>query len=256
MTTDVDVCNMALSEIGSQELITAIGESTPAGRQSELYYTRMRQQLLRTAPWGFARRTVTLTETGTLAEETSPYPWLFKYEHPEDCQKFRYVLPPPFPPSGESVPDVSSGSLFPWCAPSREFRFLIALDVTTSGEPPATVQSKVIISNLEDALGVYTADVEDPDLWDSLFTNALTMTLASKFVMPLTGNVGLKREYEAMAQAAIVQARAVDGNESISVNEHVPDWIAVRGLPAAYGTGVASGWGQWLGAYDNMSWSM
>jgi hypothetical protein len=243
-----------LAEIGSRTVVDAVADTSPAGRQCALWYPRMRQQVLRTAPWGFARRTVTLTESGTLEEETSPYPYLFKYVYPTDCMKFRYVLPPPTPPAGEDAPDVSTGLAFPWCGPSREWRYLVSYDVPGGEDPPA----KVLVSNLQDALGVYTADVEDPDVWDSLFSNALVMALASKFVMALSGNVGLKQSYEAMAMAAITQARAVDGNEAIPSNDPVVDWIAVRGLPPLglnYGAGLGAAWGMWNCTYDNL-WGM
>lgn len=253
MTEPLDIVNMALSEIGSQTVEDVLNDTSPAGVQSALYYARMRQQVLRTAPWGFARRTVTLEEIGTLEAGTSPYPWLFKYTYPTDCQKFRYILPPPTPPGVGDVPDVSDGLALPWCGPSREWRFLVGYEAAVDEEPAY----RFLISNVQDALGVYTADVEDPDVWDSLFTNALVMALASKFVMPLTGNANMKANYVALANEAIAQARVVDGNEAIPTTDHITDWIAIRGIPPmgpSFG-GMGYGWGQWLGTFDTF-WGM
>ncbi len=255
MTTDIDICNMALSEIGSQTLITSIGEATPAGQQSELYYNQMRQKLLRTAPWGFARKTITLTELGTLAEGTSPYPWLVKYEYPSDCMKFRYIIPPPAFLVSDDVPDVSSGLIVPWCGPSRAFRFLPAID--TDGDTPTPNVVKVLLSNVPSAYGVYTVDVEDPNLWEPLFVDALVMLLAYKFVMPLAGNAGMKSDYFKLAEAAVLSARAVDGNEAIPSTDHETDWITVRGTPPIY-SGIGNGFtlGSFFGGYDNLGWGM
>lgn len=255
MTTEVDIVNMALSEIGAQTLITSLADDTPAGQQATLYYARMRQKLLRTAPWGFARKTIELTELGTLAADppTSPYPWLFKYDYPDDCMKFNYVLPPPFPVAGDDAPDVSSGLIVPWCAPDRAWRFLVASDADVDN-----LQFRVLLSNVQAALGVYIVDVVNPDAWEPLFTDALVMLLAYKFVIPLSGNVAMKETYYKLTEAAILQARAQDGNESVTTADPITDWIAVRGTPApSYTLGGAgvSGLGNWWGGYDT-NWSM
>ncbi len=72
----VDICNRALSEMGKSIVINSLDDPTPAATQCKLHYTAIRQQLLRAAPWGFARKTVTLSQLGTLTENppTSPYP--------------------------------------------------------------------------------------------------------------------------------------------------------------------------------------
>lgn len=258
MTSEVDVCNRALSEIGSRTLISSLSEASPAGVQCALQYNALREQLLRAAPWGFARKTLALTTLGTLSAvpPTSPYPWLVKYLYPADCLKMRYILPPPIPALNPNVvPDVSSVPLFsPWCAPSRQWRYLPAYDDTES--PPR----KVLLANVLSALGVYTANVTDPDLWDPLFTNALVMALANKLVIPLSGNVAMKESYFKLADQAVMQARAVDGNEAIPTTDHVVDWIATRAVGGwpfnGAGLGGGDALGSWYSGYDNVGWGM
>ncbi len=263
MTTDIDICNRALSEIGTQFLITALDDSSPAASQCTLQYAALRQQLLRAAPWGFARKTLALTALGYLSDTppASPYPWLVKYTYPADCLKMRYILPPPIPPlDPDVVPSVSSQPLFaPWCAPSREWRYLPGFDPGDPDADPPTEASKVILANVIGALGVYTADVEDPDLFDPLFTNALVMMLADKLVIPLSGNVGMKQAYVSLAKDAVMQARAVDGNEAIPSTNHVVDWMAARlagGYPFNGGGLGGPELGQWYSGYDNIGWGM
>jgi len=260
MTTDVDIVNLAISEIGKGPLITALDQSSPAAIQASLQYNPMRQQLLRAAPWGFARKTIVMDQIGLLVDGTAPYPWQAKYTYPEDCLKMRYVLPPPFPTT-DVDPDVSSTVLAPWCMPSRSFRYIVAYD-ETEGDNDTIVTSKVVLSNLIGAYGVYTADVEDPGLFDPLFQNALVMALANKFVMPLTGNVGLKQGYAKLANEAVMEARATDGNESIPSTDHSVDWMVARNSGYNYTntSGVGPGgvnwgnYGEWYSGYDN--WSM
>lgn len=262
MTAPVDIVNRALSEIGARTLISSLAEASPAGAQATLQYNSTRQQVLRAAHWGFARKMVTLTTLGLLTDTPpgSPYPWLDQYLYPPDCLKFRYVLAPPIPAIGSaSAPNVSvQNPLFiPWGMPRRDWRYVVAVDDST------TPARRVILSNVTQAIGVYTADVEDPDLWDPLFTNALVMALANKFVQPLTGNVALKASYAQLAEAALTSARVADGNEAVPSTDHVVDWMAVRTVPNSYNTawfaggggGFGSGWGQWYAGWDSIGWA-
>ncbi len=257
MTSDVDICNKALSELGKGPLISALDENSVAAEQCALHYNSLREQLLRAAPWGFSRKTLSLTTLGLLTDDppAAPYPWAVKYLYPPDCLKMRYILPPPWPNSDVN-PNVSQGQPAAWCAPSRAYRYLVSYDDTVS--PPR----RVLLSNVTSALAVYTVNVTDANLFDPLFENALVMALASKLVMPLTGNVGLKSGYASMADAAILQARVADGNEAIPTSDIRVDWIATRmvgGLGDWYGSLGGNNQfalGEWYGNYDNMTWGM
>lgn len=261
VTTPTDICNRALSEIGARATITIIDNSTPAGLQCGIWYDTIRQQLLRMAPWGFARKTLALTLQGQLTDSppTSPYPWQFKYGYPADCIKVNYLLPIP-PTSTTNVPVVGI-PLVPYAMPSRNCRFIIGYDMVdpTDTDNDDLVPGRVILSNVRDAVGVYIADVTDPDIMDHGFKEALVAALASKLVQPLTGNAGMKGDYEKLAQMHITQARVEDANEAVPSTDHTPDWIATRGGPV-YPYGGPGGFdfnlGQWYSGYDNGSWGM
>lgn len=255
MTTPTDICNRALSEMGTQSTIASLSESSPEAVQCALWYTTLRQQLLRMANWGFARRQVVLTELGNYADATSPYPWLYKYAYPSDCIKFRYTIAPPYPAVNPSVaPQVGVGPVGPQWGPSRACRFLIDEDVDGSG-----VVTKTIISNVSQAIGAYTMDVVNPDRWDSLFEGAMVAALAYRLVIPLSGNVGMRQDFAASAERMIIRAQVADGNEAVPSSDHTVDWIEARGCgyPGgyAYGQGLA-GWGSWYGSNDAMNWGM
>lgn len=260
MTTVLDIQNSALAEAGTRTTLTTVGQVGPAGTVCALFYNRLRQMLLRTAHWGFARRTLAGVAIGS-AFNTPPnsiQPWNFEYAYPADCLKVRYVFPPPVPPPAATVAPVVGVAVAPWpyCGPSRKHRFLVSTDVS-SGIPV-----KVLLSNVQNANIVYTADVTDPDQWDSLFQEAMVMGLANKIVIPLSGNVKLKDSYAKLAMEAILQARVADGNEAIPTTDHVPDFIKVRGgrhYPDHSGLGDYSGeeaGGSWWGGYDDINWGM
>lgn len=250
-TTDVDICNRALDEIGARVIIASLAENTPQAKVANRQYTTMRQQILRAAPWAFARKTLAQTPLGLLTDNppASPYPWLAKYTYPADCLKVRYILPTPSNPVVSGVPNVSDVGFNPYLMPSRSFRFLPAYDDSVL---PAT---KVLLSNVVNITTIYTVDVTDPDLWDSRFTNAMVMGLANKFVMPLSGNVKLKSSFAQLADQAINEARATDGNEAIPSTDHTPDWIITRGVTPVV-PGFDMNMGFWWGADENISWGM
>ena len=119
----IAICNRALSQIAETNGIASISppDGTNEATQCALWYDTMRQRILRSAPWGFARTQLTLTQVGDLyPDNTSPYPFLFAYSYPEDCQKLRYLLPQPIPPiQGATAPPLT-GLQFRW--PEREAR--------------------------------------------------------------------------------------------------------------------------------------
>ena len=79
----IDIANMALAEIGTRSSITAFDDGSVEGYQAGLWYDQLRQMLLRTAPWGFSRGQLVLTQLGDLVPDaTAPYPYLFKYAYP------------------------------------------------------------------------------------------------------------------------------------------------------------------------------
>ena len=261
MTSVVDICNMALSEVGNRaQMITSLTESSDEANQCNLWYDTLRRRLLRTAPWGFCRYQTVLAQIGDLIpDQTSPFPWLWKYAHPSDCIKMRYVVTPPFaynvagaitpPQTGFASPPVG------WLAADRSCRYVIASDVDALGN-----RQNVILTNVAQAIGVYNGDVTDPDLFDDLFIGALASSLAYKLCMPLTGNIGERNQFAQSAEAAILQARVADGNESVPRSDVVVDWMVTRGVGSAFGIGSSgpgpyAGWGSWNCVWDNMNWS-
>lgn len=258
MASIVSICNQALSEIGTQSAIADLMEASAEGQQCALWYDDLRKRLLRTAQWGFARRQVVLTQLGDAQDLTAPYPYLFKYAYPSDALKIRYLLAPPVPPpTGSTNPPVVGVSVpFPfWMSPSRANRFMIASDVDSEGN-----SRKVILSNVCAAIAVYTADEQNPDVFDDLFSGALSSTLAYKLCMPLSGNVGQRDQFARSAQAAILEARAADGNEAIPSSDVTVDWITTRGIGSGIGAAAftlagGSGWGSWYNGNDNMNWA-
>lgn len=260
VTTQYDICNMALSEIGTQSTISSFTDGSNEAIQCGLWYDTLRKRLLRAAQWGFARTQATLAQVAdAIPDNTSPYPYLFSYTYPSDCLKLRYILATPITTNGAPPPDLLV-SPSAWYTPSRSNRFIVANQVIS------TVQTKVILTNVgwvnvspnNGAIGVYTQDVTNVALFDELFIGALASALAFKLCIPLSGNVGMRDSFAKAAQDAIDQARAADGNEAIPSGDVRVDWMEGRGIGSPFGYGFTgingSAWGQCWGGYDNMNW--
>lgn len=263
MTSDVDILNRAASLIGARATATSYTDASPLAVNGRLHYEPLRQQLLRAAQWGFARKTLALTQLGVWTDNppTTPQPWLYKYAYPADCLKVRYVIPT------WSAPGISPNNFvylggpnqgYGFDGPSRQCRFLVSYD--DSRVPTQPVQ-RVILSNVPNAIAVYTVDVIDPNMWDSLFQDAMVNGLGYKLVMSLAGNVKMKDTYRNDAMRAVLEARAADGNEAVPSSDSTPDWINVRysqsggfGDTDGFNLGGFPAIGSWWGGYDNMSW--
>lgn len=248
--------------IGTRSTIASMTESTPEAQACTIHFEAACRALLRLAPWSFARYQANLAliaAAGNTPENPNatppfpPVPWMYEYAWPQDCVRLRQVKPPYYPPG--STPENSGIVLMPGFmgAPltipgmGNRPKYQIGLDYDSSGN-----QIKVVMSNLESAIIIYTALVDNPNLWDDEFSEAYVFMLASHLVGALIGDKQLdKALYEKAAQAAIT-ARAVDGNEQPLSPDHTPDWIKVRGFYPLVGElpypmdddmGDSGGWG-------------
>ena len=89
VTTDVGICNLALTGHLGTTPISAIGESTKAGQVCDLHYEAARDALLRAHPWNFAIKRVALAQDGTKTTELEALEYEFDYGYalPADCLK-------------------------------------------------------------------------------------------------------------------------------------------------------------------------
>lgn len=239
MTDEVTLCNRALAAIGTRSTISSIqpSDGSKEANACALLYYPTRDELLRAAHWDFARNQITLSQLKSSSDtnSTCPVPWGFEYAYPSDCLKMRYILPFMDVSNPGTVPFMTSATpaalgLGYWGNPVR---FVVATDKNTSGN-----DSTVLLTNQAQAIGVYTKQITNPDLFDSQFQSALVEALGAKLVPALSLNLSLMKLKIATAEAIIGQARLTNGNEGPEIQNIEPDWMRVRqnyGL-LSYGT--------------------
>ncbi len=236
MTVPVDIVNLAADSIGARAVCSSINPSdgSQLGDVASRQYVPRIRALLRSAYWNCARCQATLSllksakgtpenPDGSLPQP--PQPWLYEYQLPSDYERARFI-PALLQDSNLATPVMTGSQLntVPPIVANTAVPFVIGIDTDGSGN-----RIKVLLSNWQNAQLVYTAFIENCDLWDSEFQMAAVATLASFFVNPLNRNAQLAGEQAQIAKALIKEARVSDGNEGPSSVDHLPDWIAVRG---------------------------
>jgi hypothetical protein len=252
------LCNRAISAIGTRSQIASLNEDSPEATQCLLIFEPTRKSLLQSAHWDFARATAYLTllkalpgtpespnaPTANRWDPTTmpPPPWLYSYAYPPDCIQIRYVAPQMFlggaMPSG--IPMFSVPTTIPTLQAGLQAQpFAVAADRDIQN-----FDITVVLTNQSQAIAIYTRDITNPGLWSSLFQDALVDSLSAQLAMALTGNLTLARAKAQSAMSSITIARARDGNEGLTIDDHTPEWLRVRGYAGDWTT-VPYNWGAW-----------
>jgi len=180
-TSKTDICNLALSRIGSKTVTTAeiTAGSGVVAPHCNRHYEQTRDALLRSNNWGFASERATLVRGST-----PPFEYDYSYKLPEDFLLLRSIYD-----SGED---------------DGVYRDQHA------------IEGKQILSN-EDACQIkYVKDMTVKD-FDPLFIEVLVLSLAVKLVMPLSQDRKLYAELRDELKGVMSKARVVDKQESNTV---------------------------------------
>ncbi len=254
-TTTVSLVNRSLLGIGARATISSLTENSTEANAANIFFSPVFTALARTARWGCLRREGTLSllgaAQGTPENQSGttlpipPQPWLYMYALPADSLFVR-GLQPSFPnPSIGNTPLTTVGnSCAPWIPSDGLIPYKVAFSTDATNNP-----IEVILTNLSQAIGVWTTDDQIPSTWDSLFESAFVSSLSAYLVPALSLNLPLMAAQIKNAEMAIETARMADGNETPVSQDHMPDWITARRSGTFYGTNNAGGYG-----YQSMNW--
>jgi hypothetical protein len=107
------------------------------------------------------------------------------------------------------------------------------------------LNQRVILTNQEFAVLMYCRQVTDANVFDPLFQKAWINILGATLCMVLTGDKQLANSRIQIANSIIAEARAVDGNEGLTINDVTPDFLRIRGVTFsdAWNAGLGFDWG-------------
>lgn len=198
----VEICNLALSRLGTRASIASIDEASVEARLCKAGYANCRDTLLRDFDWGFARRIETLAER----DEDPPAGFSHVYSLPNRCVRFRGLWAGPRPSLAPA--DWALGSIG-----------------DSSGN-----DAVAIFANTAQATGLYTRAIENTELFSASFVAALSWRLAEMIALPITNKESLADAVARRAQAKVAEAMASEANEGIwFTDEVVPDFLQARG---------------------------
>ena len=270
MTSTTDIANRALSAIGTRSTIASLTENSNEARQCNILLQPIRQELLRLAPWNCATNYNNLSVicaapgtpenpsvgTTTWDKGIPPPPWSYEYAYPSDCLRPLWIVPQFATGFSSGVPittAVTGGAPQFWNGPPVGYK--VAIDQVSNGVPAVGgADTRVILTNQEQAILAYIKDVTNPDVMDQQFIQAWVAALAGRLAFALTGKTDLANLKIKEANEYVQIARAGDGNEGLTVNNITPDWIRIRGIDFVDGNGWSPyntnyDWGGFLSAY-------
>jgi hypothetical protein len=192
MASKVDICNMALANVGHDAQIAELTDASRAAEQCRLHYDAALRSVLVANDWGFARKTAELSQRAPDA----PDRWQYRYAIPGDCVAPRLL------DDGLRV---------------RQREHVV----------PFEVEGADILADLVPASLVYTSLANVPGLYPQHFVDALAWELASRLAMPLTKNPKIKESVRGMAHFELLAAIGQD--RMLGIVDLAPDSTVVTG---------------------------
>ncbi|WP_219096559.1 hypothetical protein [Pseudomonas sp. UMAB-40] len=198
MSSDIEICNVALSRVAYTQPIVSFTEKSKAAELCSVFYRTLRELVLTEFPWPFAESIVTLADIG------SPAPgWAYRYRYPADCLKVREIILP-----GQRGPLTAD----------QQIPYKIGYDAG----------GRVIHTNQPEAGVRFTFRVEDATFFDALFADAFAWRIAMDLALPLSSKPELQQYADQQYQRAMTKAEASAFEESQDDPEPESEFVLVR----------------------------
>jgi len=180
--TETEICRLALDHIGA----TSIAELSETSKEAQLcrrLYAPCRDQVLRDHAWNFALTHARLASVAI--DDADLYRFAYAYVYPADCLR---------------AIEIDRGGLD---IDPIEFRILRM----------NAYQGRVVLTDQENAILIYIAQVTQTGQFDPMFAMALSYRLAAELAMPLTGKESIVQGMTQMYQQQINTAGRADAEE-------------------------------------------
>lgn len=199
MSGDVEIFNQALSACGVEVGVASPDENSREAAACRLWYPRVRDNVLASAPWASVRKHARLAR---IAERNPAQPW--SAGNPEPDYTYAYATP--------------ADLLRPYHLTTYgRFGYGLVNDM------------RAISTNDPEPLLYYNARLTDVSLWGNNLRMAIVHTLATYLVMPLAGNMQRFEMNAVVAQNLVEEAQAESANERHEPEDTLPEWLQVRG---------------------------
>lgn len=185
MATKIEICNLALSNLGTGKVIASIDERSEEARVLKTYYDTTLEAVCRDFTWNFTKRFKKLA----LVEENPTSEWAYSYRLPNDCLLLRRIL------SGNR--NDTALTLVP---------YILSYDT----------QGKLLFTDMVDAEIEYVLLPVSETFFPSDFALAFSYRLAYYIAPRITGGnafTGLKKDMQDSYMRELAAAKRTSANE-------------------------------------------
>lgn len=207
---EAGICNTALLRVGQLQGITALDNNSPQAKACNKLWELARDATLEAFAWPFAmrRRALQAITNGERGD------WAFAYGLPNDCIAPRHL--------DQADADNALGAYNTNPGETEQLVFSIEGDATQGS-------GKVLLTNVEDAVLVYTAKVEEPVRWSPMFRDAMAYRLAADLGFGLAKKERLGFAMMQAFERAIARAAASSFNQQRKEVQPESELILSRG---------------------------
>jgi hypothetical protein len=209
VASDVQICNMALSHIGSDARVSSIDPpdgSVEAGHCAT-FYDQARTEMLEPGTWRFALK------RATLASVTNGSPqWAYAYALPSDCLRPLRVLTP-----GQPITVFTQDQ--------------VQFSPNDRNGADFDTEEGVLYTNQPEATLLYVRDVVDSNTFPPTFVSAVSYQLAGYLAGPIVKGREGANTAEMMRRLAAgigAAAAATDANGTTETQDFLPASVGVR----------------------------
>lgn len=202
LSSKLDIWNMAISHLGESIEVGTDRENTAQARACRRFYDICREKALRDAPWPFAKRYTLLAEVTTTIPVSE---FKYAYRYPADALFIRRIL-------NTVTRNETAQSRIPYRLVSDSIGKVILCDV----QPIANAtDASLSIPWME-----YTVNVTDENRFDSDFSEALALLLATRISPRVAGDKSkLRSEAAGLYKEAITKAQINAFQEEVKDEE-------------------------------------
>ena len=193
----VTICNMALSNVGSESTIESIDEASVEARVCKLWYDTARYSTLEVYNWSFARKSGLLTTHDVAAPLNR---WKYRYQWPADCVMPR-LIENPAGKEADAVP----------------------FEVEDAGDDTSS-----IVTDMEQATLLYTHNLETTSRFSTHFVLMHSVKLGTLINFEITGKTSVYDRLVRRFNNLTVEAPATDASGEVPQKERDPVWIRDR----------------------------
>lgn len=218
-----------------------LGDANELARMCKRWYEPMRRQLLEECDWTFARKVFTLnligqmtgladfpdwassdeSEADTLLADNAVFPWAYLYKYPANVLFIHKVYN-----------EQAQSGLGEWSGYAGT-QFRTWLETQNSGWEllrSKTTNEYAIATNLQSAVAKYTADIRDTSQFSSAFAIALSLKIAQRICLPLTGDKELRMGIDNDLMNEMTKAERLNHSENPEFGPRTSSYEDARGM--------------------------